>query len=339
MSTSGGGGGEKSEAERVRDAREARAASLGSSSVRGEPPPIPIQKKQLEWPPVLPGPARPGRRRVHVSQVFLDYERKKQEAKPTVPEDDSGAPLIKVVLKSKPDAAANVAGLSVGGDVAPDGLPLAMFSKSSELWLSQSTMMKCPFFKKMLAKKWKEQSEVELELAAPDLVDAFESVLHVLQTPDYSIHEDINDSNQFKIYHAANFLGFYSIQEQCEAFIKLNMGEQVFLTAVEEAKTLKDVNLLDTCYTYFKRVGLKPLLAKKNSSKSLLERKKSTDEILQGGGGKYNKKEAGVAEDQSSVAVSELTCVFACVRASERASVRARARVCAASASGVGGDA
>ena len=68
---------------------------------------------------------------------------------------------------------------------------------------------------------------------------------------------------------------------------------------------MKDVNLLDTCYTYFKRVGLKPLLLKKTSSKGLLERKRSSGDIVQGSG-TYNRKTSGVAEDQTSVSVSEL---------------------------------
>ena len=301
--SSSGGGSAKSEAQRIRDQRNANspAPSLpAASSAAGAG-----SKREFVWPPVLPGPARQGRRVHRQSQAFLDYERELKKEKPKKRVDESGAPLVRVILKSKEDATANVN--FMGGAGKTDGLPLQTFSKSIRLWLSQATMLRCPFFKKMLNKKWKDQEEVKLELMGPDLVDAFEAVLHVLQIPDYSIHEDINISNQFKIYHAANFLGFYSIQEQCEAFIKQNMDEQVFLAAVEEAKVMKDVNLLDTCYTYFKRVGLKPLLMKKGSGRNLMERKRSSDDIV--GTSKYNKKEAGIVEDQTSVTVSELMCV------------------------------
>mgnify|MGYP000076312190 CR=1 FL=1 len=55
----------------------------------------------------------------------------------------------------------------------------------------------------------KGKTEVEITLNTPTLVDAFESVLHVLQNHKYSIHEDLNTMNQFQIYHAANFLHLY----------------------------------------------------------------------------------------------------------------------------------
>ncbi len=70
---------------------------------------------------------------------------------------------------------------------------------------------------------------------------------------------------------------------------------------------MKDANLLDTCYTYFKRVGLKPLLMKKSSSKHI-DRKRSSDDIV-GAERNYNKKEAGIAEDQTSISTSQLVCV------------------------------
>lgn len=288
MFTKRSGGGAASEADKIRS---------GPGGGPGA-----AKKREFVWPPQLPPPARKNRRVLPASKVFLEYERQKQEQKPKERVDQDGNPLIKLVLKSKPDATANVN--LVGGGGKEGGLALQVFSKSIRLFLSVATMDKCPFFEKMRNKKWKGKTEVELELMSPDIVDAFESVLHVLQIPDYSIHEDINLSNQFKIYNAANFLGLRSIQEQCEGFIKQNMDEQVFLSAVEEAKVLKDVNLLDTCYTYFKRVGLKPLLMKKGTARTL-DRKKSSSDIV--GTPKFNKKEAGIVDDQTSSTSSELT--------------------------------
>jgi hypothetical protein len=210
--------------------------SPGSPGIERPRAEIP-QRADFVWPPPLPPAARLNRRRASASQVFLDYERELKARKPLKRVDATGAPLIKIVLKSKPDAAASVAGSALVGDASSsggdkegkpeEGFMLQSFSKSIWLWLSTATMMKCPFFKKMLGSAWADQEKVELQLMSPDLVDAFESVLHVLQIEDYSIHEDINEANQFKIYNAANFLGFHSIQQQCEAFIKQNMDEQV----------------------------------------------------------------------------------------------------------------
>ena len=151
---SGGGGGAKSEVQRIRDARAGNIGNAGAPSL-----PAPKAKKEFVWPPVLPGPARPRRRVVRASQAFLDYERARKTEKSKVRVDEHGKPLIKVVLKSKPDSTANV-DLLGGGGAKEDGLNVQTFSKSIRLWLSEGTMLKCAYFKKMLGRKWKGKTAV-----------------------------------------------------------------------------------------------------------------------------------------------------------------------------------